>query len=511
MSTETKIQVPSYLIQKDSCINEGFSGKDFIYEYKDSGFLVNHGPSTLSGGNLHEIRNVHLETDIDFRQDFSLELCYENRSGVNALQLMGDNRSTSYTTVFLSAGSVSVSYWNTYRRKIIRYPEEKPDVDGYINALVVRKGDVLSIYQYGTLQLSINIGNKFDETKHKLIGSNFKFKRFAITPHVNLPLSLMYDNVAEASVSSSQNLFLANYKLEVLENSVLTEKVVIDIVSEGSWIYAIYSDGTMEAFSRPRGIDKGVTLETVSYDPVTETVKFVADDVEKTEYVVNVPTKPAPGIETPSGIGVLVEGNVHKDLIYGQGVELVKTRAGKNAMSFYDDPYLEIERFYITSPNKKIGGLDYSKRLNMKSVITENDERFPFFSSATGSNIGWVEFPYDATTTNTDIFKIKNGKVTLPKGDYYLRGFFNILYSHSEVCGLRITDGVNDIFSKTWNSTKGAGSVRDLTRIEISENLYLSEETEIIVEEYHYRITSRFTVPTGFSTTLVSQLEFFKL
>jgi hypothetical protein len=48
MSTGLQIKVPSFLIESDRCVNEGYSGTEFGYVYGDNGYLLKHPTGTCT-------------------------------------------------------------------------------------------------------------------------------------------------------------------------------------------------------------------------------------------------------------------------------------------------------------------------------------------------------------------------------------------------------------------------------------------------------------------------------
>jgi hypothetical protein len=512
MSTGLQIKVPSFLIESDRCVNEGYSGTEFGYVYGDNGYLLKHPTGTLKSGELHETKNVYLTTDIDYSKDFTLEICFDSRRTIQPLRFIGDNITVSSTTLYIGSNYVQLSYWKVFKRTTIRvFDPSYIDDDGFINALVVKKGNVLEVYLYGELQLSVEVNDIFASKDSRILATNTSFKRLAITGGLALPLALAYNSKTDTRSDVPVNLFLTDYEQRRISADKIEGRFVKNIISHGSWIYAIFNTGEITAISRPRGLDSGVTFANVSYDVNENKITIVTDDAQSTTYVIDVPSVVPPGQEIPTGTGVLTPGGNHKPIEFGDGVVLARAATGVNAMSFYDEPFVNKETLYLTDPNKTISAIDYSKRLSLKASITPGDENYPNFSPATGSPKKWIELPIEATTSDATIFSIVNGVAVLPKGNYYLRGFINIFFTGSEAYGFRITDGENDIFSRVYSTDPITGGSNTSSRIEFNETIYVPEETTVKLEEYFNIAGTRMTAVTGLGPVLISHVEFFKL
>lgn len=511
MSDEKRILIPSYLIEKEGYVNESQDKEKVLYfEHSDNGSMVKDTSRSPDAEQVFVSRNMSLRVEENFNRDFTLDVKYKASQSVTLMRFNGDNATTSLTQITASAGGLYFNRWRSTYRKTIRFPEGEPDADGFINVTLVRSGSQLLIYQYNVLQVIWTIGNTFDNKDVEILPGSSTIKRLSLSMGVALPREMHYEAFKSKREVREDNLKLVNLRTDVYDTTSFTNRMVKDIASHGQWIIALYDDNFMEAFSRPRGIDKGTSIESIAYDQITGKTTIILEDEQEFEFeqILN----PANITPIPEGTGILSVDDVHKPLEIGDGIIKRTVPRGANKIIIWSAGELPQSTVsYLTDSNKPMGPLDYSKRLTLKQIVRPGKLRYPsLYVNATGGDESWLPLEHEASTSNLDIFEIDNkGEVTLPKGEIFIRGAFSRYLLQSKRYSFRITDGIEDIISKSWVTQKDE-EVSERTVFEFEERVFLFEEKKIRVEEiiYYQRNSAS---DSNISGTMLSKIEFFKL
>ena len=108
------------------------------------------------------------------------------------------------------------------------------------------------------------------------------------------------------------------------------------------------------------------------------------------------------------------------------------------------------------------------------------------------------------------MFEINSkGEVTLPKGEIFIRGTLRRIYLESKTYSFRITDGTEDLISKSWVTSEDV-EFKGSSSFEFEERIFLFEEKTIRIEEIFYYQRAGYSIGNE-NGTLISRIDFFKL
>ena len=511
MAVQKKVLIPSYLIQKEGYRNESKDTSKTLYHVHGAGgSLLKDSTREEGEEQIFKATNIGFSINEDMHKDFTMEVTFHKSSSLTLLKFNGDNKTTSNTTISVNANGIYFNRWGGTLRKYIRYPQAEPDNDGFITITMVRTGNQILFYMYGVYQAMWTINTAFDDLDFSILGGSYTIKRFALSMDVALPPSLHYDNVKNETHSPHMNINFTNILDNKYDTRSFSNRMLKNIASYGQWIIALYDDGFMEAINRPRGIDRGTSIEEVTYDQLTGKTRIVLEDEQVFEFDAIV--SPADTTEIPDGEGILSVDGIHKPLVTGEGINIVTVPRGENKAIYPMNEDLPIQEVsYITDLKKPIGPLDFSKRASLKYINRVGAVNYPKLSpNPLGISTEWQEIQYDASTSNVNIFDIdENGEITLPKGEIFIRGFIIRRYMYQDTYSLRITDGVEDIVSKLWSTSQDSENLTG-SSFKFEKRVFLFEEKKVRVEEIIYG-NNRSDSITKDNGIVVSKIDFFKL
>lgn len=455
MSVDKVIQVPRYLVENDEYVNESQS-PEFPLVFRPGGYVVKDRNSQLDGNHHYISSNNWFEVDEEF-EEFTLEITHLASQTVTFFHYLGDNKTTSNTSLRIGRTAFTFYFWRTYsQHKLYSYPE--PDGEGYITSTVLKTKNSIQIYQNGKYVKGWSVTNRFTSKDIRLAEGTFSFKRFAFTPHVIVPAALHHNTKNSILLNKEDNLKLVDLADDTYDARSYDEKHITDVYSYGNWIFSKDSEGHIVAFNRPRGVDSGVTITAVTYDLSNDKVKFELDN--DTSIELQVPKKSQTVGETiPEGTGILSSEGKHKPIVYQGNVEFKREYEGKNKVHFFSKGNSTNSIDSLETKGKLTAPLDYSKRLILRDLRTTESKNYPWSSSNhTVDYDNWQDYPMQVRTTAPEIFEPNlNGDAVLPPGKYVLVGKIkrNFFTKTRGLHGFRLTDGENDYMCKLYSLDRG--------------------------------------------------------
>lgn len=430
------------------------------------GPLVHNSPSLVATGVDVSDKDYTIEIKVKTNQYAELIRCNESGNKEDGYNYDGYNIWYTNGSIFVGRiGYPGAQYFRWWRVYPVGYAH-KPE---YTSIVIVKLNGNFTVYANGEKRWTL------DDIKQSPLEPTFLYattpncliEYFAVTLDVALPQEAFWDfnraNYSNKSLANSHAVYKAASKELTIDD--VKGRYLMDIVSKGSWIIALFTDGHRVGFLRPRGLDSGSIPTNVEF--VNGKLKFTLDDGSEI-IAESVLPQHSVSVNFPGGSGIMnSEGTDHNYLKAGSGVKI-----------------------------DKIGKLNVIRSGAVKSKFASESDCVIFEEStpADGTLIKawpaevnkWSSIPTEALLKRASLkgYFLPQGKMFVPKGSYVveLRRNYVVNLTDDQNVSIRVLNKtLNEEIMKVTSKVNRHSQVVNFNE---STTLYLPIDCEIDIQVY---------------------------